>query len=687
MAGLSQFPPAMPRPNAPVSLAELGAAGVRLRPYEAVTIVRELALQVVRGQIAGVPSAHVVRLSGSGYVSIEGPVAAGGRPVVRAAQLLESLLPAATAEAGSDFRIPGALKLVMARALGTLDLPPFGSLEAFVEALDRFAATDPQAAIATLAVSCIEAASVRLPDAPAAAAVPVVAAQVQPFVGARANEPRIQAAREPLTISDIRRARRATGVPLSKVASRSRIPVGLLRQLEWGYFFNWPKGRYGRSQLVRYARAAGLDEELVVATVTPLLDHAEPLPALVPQVAAEPAALAPRPSSDLELTAARESEALPVLFAATPAPARRGRRTGLIGLAAAAALAVVVAPMWWNYPDRPAAPAAQVAREESAPAAAPVPPVANVPPAISTQGASSASAEAVREPAAPASTTGSAGAARNQLDGHADGAAPPASDAEYLLAADRSPLAPSFASPGTAMFYPAEDGAAARGETEGDGSVLRITRIVDDAAKNFHVRPSPDGSRIAFDSNRDGVRGVYVADEDGQNVRRVSGDGFAAMPSWSPDGQTLAFVRAERAAPQVWNLWTMELESGRMRQVTNLQDGQPWGASWFPDGRRIAYGSGGRLVIRDLESGSERVFATPVKGRAVRTPTVSPDGRRVVFQVERDGAWLLELPRGAVRRVLEDPTTEEFTWAPDGHRLAYYSRRTGTWGVWVMASR
>jgi dipeptidyl aminopeptidase/acylaminoacyl peptidase len=71
----------------------------------------------------------------------------------------------------------------------------------------------------------------------------------------------------------------------------------------------------------------------------------------------------------------------------------------------------------------------------------------------------------------------------------------------------------------------------------------------------------------------------------------------------------------------------------------------------------------------------------------VRTPVVSPDGRRIVFQVARDGAWMLELPGGAARKVLEDPTAEEYTWSPDGHRLAYHSRRSGNWGVWVMASR
>src|SRR5262245_6549321 len=156
----------MPRSNGPVSLADLAAAGVRLRPYEAVTIAREVALQVVRGQIAGVPSPHVVRLSGNGSVAVEGPVAAGGRPVVRVAQLLDALLPDSDHDGGSDFRVPGGLKLVVARALGTLDLPPFGSLEAFVEALDRFAATDPVAAITNLVVTTVESTAVRPPERP-----------------------------------------------------------------------------------------------------------------------------------------------------------------------------------------------------------------------------------------------------------------------------------------------------------------------------------------------------------------------------------------------------------------------------------------------------------------------------------------------------------------------------------------
>jgi Tol biopolymer transport system component len=246
-------------------------------------------------------------------------------------------------------------------------------------------------------------------------------------------------------------------------------------------------------------------------------------------------------------------------------------------------------------------------------------------------------------------------------------------------------FSPTSSAVGSASFYSGKADAGAGHDSR--GNVLRITRIVDDTAQNFHVRPSPDGLRIAFDSDRDGERAVYVADGDGKHVRRVTGDGFAAIPSWSPDGRSLAFVRAEDGKPDVWNLWSTDLEEGSFRRLTKYPVGRPWGASWFPDGKRIAYSYEDRLIVLDTERGIERVYTTPRKGRPVRSPSVSPDGSRVVFQVSRDGAWLLELKDGSMRKILDDPSAEEYTWAPDGSRVAYHSARTNTWGVWVMAPR
>jgi Tol biopolymer transport system component len=156
------------------------------------------------------------------------------------------------------------------------------------------------------------------------------------------------------------------------------------------------------------------------------------------------------------------------------------------------------------------------------------------------------------------------------------------------------------------------------------------------------------------------------------------------VPSWSPDGQRLAFVRAEPGQPKVWNLWTLDVATGQTRRLTSYRVGQPWGGSWFPDGRRIAYSHEDELVVLDLATGNKRVFKSPVKGRLVRTPAVSPEGSRVVFQVHRRGTWLLDVRTGAMRKVLGDPTAEEYAWAPDGRRVAYHSRGKGNWGIWVL---
>ena len=91
-----------------IALAELAAG--RIGTIEAVTIVREILNRIAEGTLPGVPSPQVIRLTPSGSIFIEGPIAADARTVAHAAYLLETLLP--DPDVRTLDRVPGALRLM-----------------------------------------------------------------------------------------------------------------------------------------------------------------------------------------------------------------------------------------------------------------------------------------------------------------------------------------------------------------------------------------------------------------------------------------------------------------------------------------------------------------------------------------------------------------------------------------------
>ena len=650
MARLSHERVAMNHDSATVSLAELAGAEP-LRPVQAVTIVHEIIGRIASGAIAGVPSPQIIRLSTTGRITIEGPIAADARTVGHAAHLLSTLLPGFEARASE--RVPGALRLVIARASQGLDVPPYPSLEAFGADLARFASPD--------ADSCIrELVTIRLK------------ARIDEAVN-RSDVNTAAAVNQSLTVSDIRRARRATGMTLADIAFRTGVPASLLCHLEWGYLDHWPAAPIARRLMVRYAQTAGLDEQLVLDVAWPLFEEnlrdrmtqpqsPEVIDAEVVEEATTSAIVPAAPAADVVTLVARTQ--------LTNKRRLRARSFLVASLAIPALLVIGVLPAARDYAAlrrhgvSPPAPAEAPARQAA---------TADVPAASIPSTNAPAPSHRPVHPPRPVQTA--------------------ALESEYGIVepagiSETPTYSPTFATVGSAIFYHDESGdrsALMRADTDPDGSILRITSIVDDRSHNFHARPSPDGQRIAFDSDRDGERGVYIADADGRNVRRLTGDGFAAIPSWSPDGSTLAYIRAERDRPKVWNLWMMNLATGDERQLTSYRYGQPWGGSWFPDSKKIAYSHEDRLVVLNLETGASRIYPSPKKGSLVRTPAVSPDGTRAVFQVFHAGTWLVDFRTGAMKKVLADPSAEEYAWAPDGRRVAYHSRSAGKWGVWIMS--
>lgn len=83
-----------------------------------------------------------------------------------------------------------------------------------------------------------------------------------------------------------------------------------------------------------------------------------------------------------------------------------------------------------------------------------------------------------------------------------------------------------------------------------DGS-NRVNLTANPAA-DFASDWSPDGSTIAFDSDREGVSRPYLMNSDGSNVRRLSDDDQVGLGSWSPDGSKIVFVTARDGNAEIY---------------------------------------------------------------------------------------------------------------------------------------
>jgi TolB protein len=102
------------------------------------------------------------------------------------------------------------------------------------------------------------------------------------------------------------------------------------------------------------------------------------------------------------------------------------------------------------------------------------------------------------------------------------------------------------------------------------------------------------GSQIAWVSGRStNLPQLFIMDTDGSAVTRLTDGGYATSPSWSPNGQFLAFAWDRKygpGAPGGQDIYVMEIATKRWIQVTH-DTGRCDFPSWSPDGRHIVYAS------------------------------------------------------------------------------------------------
>jgi Tol biopolymer transport system component len=134
-------------------------------------------------------------------------------------------------------------------------------------------------------------------------------------------------------------------------------------------------------------------------------------------------------------------------------------------------------------------------------------------------------------------------------------------------------------------------------------------QLTNDPSSTRYPSWSPDGTRIAFVSQRDGNNEVYVMDADGSNQIRLTNESQDDIqPSWSPDGENIVFVSSRNGSPDVF---TMRADgTGQQGLTQNANAGYP---SWAPDGTKILFTSfaGASVVmIMDPDGTNQQAMTT-----------------------------------------------------------------------------
>ena len=159
---------------------------------------------------------------------------------------------------------------------------------------------------------------------------------------------------------------------------------------------------------------------------------------------------------------------------------------------------------------------------------------------------------------------------------------------------------------------------------------------------NYSPAWSSDGQNIAFASSRTGNTEIYAINSLGANVRRLTqGKGPDVSPVWNPKTNAqIAWVSGRTGLPQIYTMASDGTNAGRM-----TDEGYAVSPSWSPNGQFLAFawvrhygpGAPGASDIYIMDVASKQWAQLTHDGGRNDFPSWSPDGRHIVFQSNRTG--------------------------------------------------
>jgi hypothetical protein len=216
----------------------------------------------------------------------------------------------------------------------------------------------------------------------------------------------------------------------------------------------------------------------------------------------------------------------------------------------------------------------------------------------------------------------------------------------------------------------------------------RVVTIVGGAETRVDVDVACSALALfALTADYNGVAAISVAKTNGTEVRRLT-SGSEANPAWSPDGTRIAFSSFRDGN---WEIYVMNSDGQNQKRLTQSSADMDRNPAWSPDGSRIAYSSqrdtNNDIYVMNADgSNSVRLTEDPADDS---DPAWSPDGTRIAFRSNRESfpaIWVMNADgTGATRLTSNNLGDSQPSWSPDGKKIAFTARTTATkYAVFLM---
>ena len=207
----------------------------------------------------------------------------------------------------------------------------------------------------------------------------------------------------------------------------------------------------------------------------------------------------------------------------------------------------------------------------------------------------------------------------------------------------------------------------------------RLVNFPSVGGTNLSPAWSPDGRELAYSSSRTGDPEIWISDANGNLSRRITSfRGPDVSPVFNPrTGEQIAWISGRTGLPQ---LYTMNADGSSPQRLTAAENGSPEGyatsPSWSPNGQFIAFawdrkygpGAPGGQDIYVINVATGKWTQLTHEGGRCDFPSWSPDGRHIVYANSADGRaehtriWTM-LPDGTQRRPLTGPGADMPNWS------------------------